>query len=181
MTIEPTALPEVLLITPAIMRDNRGGFWETWNQREFAAAGMPGEWVQDNCSTSVRNVVRGLHYQIIQPQGKLVRLMHGAVFDVAVDIRRSSPNFGRHVATELTAESGQMLYIPVGFAHGFAALTDDVALTYKVSGYYCRDGERSLLWNDPDLAIPWPVAAHEAILSAKDRGARTLRQAEVFA
>jgi dTDP-4-dehydrorhamnose 3,5-epimerase len=163
------------------MRDNRGGFWETWNQRGFAAAGMPGEWAQDNCSTSARNVVRGLHYQVIQPQGKLVRVAHGAVLDVAVDIRRSSPNFGRHVAVELTAESGQMLYIPVGFAHGFAALTDDVALTYKVSDYYCRDGERSLLWNDPDLAIPWPVAAHEAILSAKDQGASTLRQAEMFA
>ena len=181
MMIEPTALPDVLLITPSIMRDRRGGFWETWNQREFAAAGMPAEWAQDNCSTSSRNVVRGLHYQIIQPQGKLVRVTHGAVFDVAVDIRRSSPDFGRHVAVELTAESGQMMYIPVGFAHGFAALTDNAGLAYKVSDYYCREGERSLLWNDPGLAIPWPVAANKAILSAKDQNAKTLREAEVFA
>ena len=147
MHIVPTALPEVLLITPRIFRDNRGAFWETWNQKACEDAGLPSVWVQDNTSVSARNVVRGLHYQIIQPQGKLVRATRGTVLDVAVDLRRSSPNFGRYVAVELSAETGQMLYIPIGFGHGFAALTDDVGLAYKVTDYYFPAGERTLLWN----------------------------------
>ena len=181
MNIVPTALPEVLLITPRIFRDNRGAFWETWNQKAFEEAGLPADWVQDNTSTSIRNVVRGIHYQLIQPQGKLIRATSGTILDVAVDLRRSSPNFGRHVAVELSAETGEMLYIPIGFGHGFAALTSHVGVAYKVTDFYCPAGERTLLWNDPDVAIPWPIAATDAILAEKDRNGNTLRTAEVFA
>jgi dTDP-4-dehydrorhamnose 3,5-epimerase len=181
MNVIPTALPEVLLITPRIFRDNRGAFWETWNQKASEEAGLTSVWVQDNASISARNVVRGMHYQVIQPQGKLIRVTRGAVLDVAVDLRRSSPNFGKHVAVELTAESGQMLYIPIGFGHGFAALTDDAGLAYKVSDYYCPAGERTILWDDPDVAIQWPVAPQDAILAEKDRRGSPLHTAEVFA
>lgn len=181
MNIAQTALLEVLLITPKIFRDARGAFWETWNQKAFSDAGMPSTWVQDNCSSSIKNVVRGIHYQVIQPQDKLVRVTRGSVLDVAVDLRRSSPNFGRHVAVELSAENGLMLYIPIGFGHGFAALTDDVGLAYKVSDYYCPAGERTLVWNDPDVAISWPVSAEDAILAEKDRKGALLHDAEVFA
>jgi dTDP-4-dehydrorhamnose 3,5-epimerase len=180
MNVTETALPGVLLITPKIFRDARGAFWETWNQKTLPEHGIPTEWVQDNCSYSSRNVVRGIHYQVIQPQGKLVRVTSGAVLDVAVDLRRSSPHFGRHVAVELSAENGLMLYIPVGFGHGFAALTDNAGLAYKVTDYYCPAGERTLVWDDPDVAISWPVSAEEAILSDKDRIGKTLRDAEVF-
>lgn len=181
MKVVPTELPEVLLIQPRIFHDERGAFWETWNQKQYAEAGLPSEWVQDNCSVSSRNVIRGIHYQVIQPQGKLVRVSHGAVFDVAIDLRRSSRNFGRHVGVELSAENGYMLYIPVGFGHGFAALTEDVGLAYKVTDFYCPTGERTLLWNDPDVAISWPVPDSDAILSDKDRKGMLLREAEVFA
>jgi dTDP-4-dehydrorhamnose 3,5-epimerase len=181
MKVVPTALPGVLLLIPRIFRDDRGAFWETWNQRLCAEAGMPLEWVQDNCSSSAKNVIRGLHYQIIQPQGKLVRATRGAILDVAVDLRRSSPDFGRHVTVELTSENGHMLYVPVGFAHGFAALTEDVGVAYKVTDYYCSAGERTVAWNDPDIAISWPVAAGDALLSDKDRNGSLLREAEVFA
>jgi len=181
MNIIPTDLPEVLLITPNLLRDARGVFWESWNQSAFVDAGLPAVWVQDNCSISIRNVIRGIHYQVIQPQGKLVRVTRGAVFDVAVDLRLSSPNFGRYVAVELWAEDAQMLYIPAGFGHGFAALTEDAGLAYKVTDYYCPAGERTLLWNDPDVGIRWPVAEADAILSAKDRQGSLLREVEVFA
>ena len=181
MTVAQTALTDVLVITPRIFRDNRGAFWEAWNQKAYQDAGLPAHWVQDNCSVSARNVVRGIHYQVIQPQAKLIRVTHGAVLDIAVDLRRSSPNFGRHVAVELSAENALTLYIPVGFGHGFAALTDDVGLAYKVTDYYCPAGERTLLWNDPDMAIPWPVSPQHAILAAKDLKGVPLRSAEVFA
>lgn len=181
MKIVPTALPEVLLITPTIRSDNRGAFWEAWNQRDFAAAGLPTDWVQDNCSVSHRNVIRGIHYQVIQPQHKLVRATRGAVLDIAVDLRRSSPNFGRHIAVELSADNALSLFIPIGFGHGFAALTDHASLAYKVTDYYCPAGERTVLWNDPQLAIPWPIAAADAIVSDKDRQGTPLRDAEVFA
>jgi dTDP-4-dehydrorhamnose 3,5-epimerase len=180
MKIHQTALPGVLLIKPAIYRDLRGAFWETWNQRELADAGLPSVWVQDNVSVSKKNVVRGIHYQIIQSQGKLVRVAQGAVLDVAVDLRRSSAAFGRHVAVELTAESGEMLYIPEGFGHGFLALTENVGLTYKVTDYYCGPGERSILWSDPALGIHWPIEPEDAILSDKDRDGVLLRDAKVF-
>lgn len=181
MKISETALPGVLLLTPTMYRDNRGAFCETWNQQRFADAGLPTNWVQDNCSFSAKHVVRGIHYQTIQPQAKLVRASSGAVLDIAIDLRRSSPSFGRHVAVELTADSGQMLYIPVGFGHAFVALTDNVGLTYKVTDYYCPAGERTILWNDPDLGIVWPVSQADAILSEKDLKGSKLLDAEVFA
>lgn len=180
MNVQPTGLPEVLLLTPRIFRDNRGAFWEAWNQKAFVDAGLPSNWVQDNCSVSARNVVRAIHYQLDQPQGKLIRVTHGAVFDVAVDLRRSSPNFGRHVAVELSAQNALALYVPAGFGHGFAALTDDAMLAYKVNDYYSPAGERTVLWNDPDLAIPWPIAAELAIVSDKDRAGSLFRAAEVY-
>lgn len=181
MNIQETSLPGVLLLTPAIFRDSRGAFSETWNQERFEKAGLPSKWVQDNFSTSAKNVVRGIHYQVVQPQAKLVRVAHGAVLDIAVDLRRNSPDFGRHVAVELSAENGHMLYIPIGFGHAFVALTDQAGFAYKVSDFYCREGERTILWSDPDLAIDWPVLAHEAIVSEKDQQGSLLSQAEVFA
>lgn len=181
MKIEETSLPGVLILTPKVYRDERGGFCETWNRRAFAEAGLPEEWVQDNYSFSVKNVVRGIHYQVVQPQAKLVRVTQGAVFDVAVDLRRSSPNFGRNVSVELTADSGRMLFIPIGFGHAFAVLTGSAGFSYKVTDYYCQAGERTILWNDPDLAIPWPVGPQDAIVSEKDLGGNALAGAEVFA
>jgi dTDP-4-dehydrorhamnose 3,5-epimerase len=180
MKITETALPGVLLLTPTIHRDSRGAFLETWHQRRMGEAGLPAEWVQDNFSISKKNVVRGIHYQLTQPQGKLVRVAYGAVLDVAVDLRRSSPAFGRHVAVELTAENGAMLWIPVGFGHAFVALTDEAGFAYKVTDYYSPEGERTILWNDPDLAIAWPVSEESAIISGKDAEGKRLQEAEVF-
>ena len=159
MKIEETALAGVVLLTPDVYRDNRGAFLETWNLRAMSDAGLPSTWVQDNFSISKKNVLRGLHYQVTQPQGKLVRVTHGAVLDVAVDLRRSSPTFGKHAAVELDGESGRMLWIPAGFGHGFLVLSDVAGFAYKVTDYYSPAGERTILWNDADLAIPWPVAA----------------------
>ena len=181
MNITPTALPEVLLLTPRIFQDERGAFWETWNQRNMQQAGLDRIFVQDNFSLSKKNVVRGIHYQVIQPQGKLVRVTHGAVLDVAVDLRRSSPRFGRHVAVELTGDNGHMLWIPEGFGHGFAVLSDVAGFAYKVTDFYSRDGERTILWNDPDIAIPWPIEAEAAIVSEKDAQGAHFAHAEVFA
>jgi dTDP-4-dehydrorhamnose 3,5-epimerase len=181
MKISETSLPGVLMLTPTMHRDSRGGFCETWNQRVFAKAGLPTDWVQDNYSFSAKNVIRGIHYQVIQPQAKLVRVTHGAVLDVVVDLRRSSPHFGEHVAVELSAENGHMLYIPVGFGHAFVALTDGAGFSYKVTDFYCKEGERTIRWNDPDLAIPWPVGPESAIVSDKDREGNSLHEAEVFA
>jgi len=180
MTIQATQLPGVLLITPTIFRDARGAFWETWNQRAMADAGLPSEWAQDNFSLSRKNVLRGIHYQIAQPQGKLVRVTHGAALDVAVDLRRSSPTFAQHVAAELTGESGAMLWIPAGFGHAFLALSDVVGFAYKVTDYYSSAGERTILWNDPEIAIPWPTPAEDVIVSDKDRKGALLRDAELF-
>ncbi|MFZ0394983.1 MAG: dTDP-4-dehydrorhamnose 3,5-epimerase [Terracidiphilus sp.] len=180
MRIEESSLPGVLILTAEVYRDARGGFSETWNRRAFAEAGLPAEWVQDNYSYSVKNVVRGIHYQIVQPQAKLVRATQGVVFDVAVDLRRGSPCFGRHVAVELSADNGRMLFIPVGFGHAFAALTESAGFSYKVTDYYCQAGERTILWNDPDLAISWPVVPQDAIVSEKDRRGSALVDAEVF-
>lgn len=180
MKITETSLPGVLLITPTIYRDNRGAFQETFNQRMLAEAGLPAEWPQDNFSVSRKNVLRGIHYQIIQPQGKLVRVTHGAVFDVAVDLRRSSPGFGHHVAMRLDSEKGESLWIPPGFGHAFLALTEAVGFSYKVTDYYHPAGERTIVWNDPDLAIPWPIDGDAAIVSGKDRQGVALRDAELF-
>jgi len=181
MKITETGLPGVLLLTPAIFRDERGAFLETWNQRRMAEAGLPREWVQDNFSISRKNVIRGIHYQVVQPQGKLVRVAYGAVLDVAVDLRRASPAFGRHVAVELTAERGEMLWIPAGFGHGFAVLSEEAGFAYKVTDYYSPAGERTIVWNDPDLAIAWPIDSSAAIVSDKDAQGKRLRDAEVFA
>jgi dTDP-4-dehydrorhamnose 3,5-epimerase len=181
MKIKETALPGVFVLTPTVYRDDRGAFLETYNNRRMIEAGLPTLWVQDNFSISRKNVLRGIHYQITQAQGKLVRVTHGAALDVAVDLRRSSPNFGRHVAVELDGEVGAMLWIPVGFGHAFLALTEEVGFAYKVTDYYSPAGERTIAWNDPDLAIPWPVAQQSLIISGKDRKGSSLANADLFA
>jgi dTDP-4-dehydrorhamnose 3,5-epimerase len=181
MKIEGTSLPGVLLITPKIHSDSRGVFWETWNQKAFESAGLPATWVQDNFSVSKKNVVRGIHYQVVQPQGKLVRAAHGAVFDVAVDLRRNSPSFGEHVGVELNEENGRMLWIPEGFGHAFLVLSDIAGFAYKVTDFYNPTGERTIVWNDPDLDIAWPIEAEKAIVSEKDAKGAMFQSAEVFA
>jgi dTDP-4-dehydrorhamnose 3,5-epimerase len=181
MKIDETSLPGVLMLTPAIYRDGRGAFWETWNQGIMTEAGLPSMWTQDNFSISKKNVVRGIHYQLIHPQGKLVRVTHGAALDVAIDLRRSSPYFAKFVAVELTGESGQMLWIPEGFGHAFLSLSDVTGIAYKVTGEYSPSGERTILWNDRHIAIPWSIDPNLAIVSDKDRKGFSLTDAEVFA
>jgi dTDP-4-dehydrorhamnose 3,5-epimerase len=180
MKIRETSLPGVLVLTPTFYRDDRGLFFETYNERLMTEAGLPNHWTQDNFSLSKKSVLRGIHYQISQPQGKLVRVTHGAVLDVAVDLRRSSSAFGRHVAVELSGENGEMLWIPAGFGHGFLVLSEVAGFAYKVTDYYSPAGERTVLWNDPELAIPWPVAAENVIVSGKDQQGIKLRNAELF-
>jgi dTDP-4-dehydrorhamnose 3,5-epimerase len=169
--VERLAIPEVLLVTPDRFGDARGFFSETWNQARFAAAGIDGAFVQDNQSLSRdRGVVRGLHCQIApHAQGKLVRCVRGSIWDVAVDARRNSPTLGKWVAAELSAENWQQLWIPPGFLHGFCTLEPDTEVIYKVTGLYAREAERGVIWNDPVLALPWPVGAEEAVLSDKDQ------------
>lgn len=180
MKIEETSLPGVLLITPRVFRDDRGAFLECFNQRTMTEAGLPSHWAQDNFSISKKNVLRGIHYQTIQPQGKLVRVTHGRVLDVAVDLRKSSPTFGKHVAVELSDENAAMLWVPVGFGHAFFVLSETAGFAYKVTDYYSQPGERTIVWNDPDLAIPWPVALEDVIVSSKDREGAQLRDADLF-
>lgn len=179
MKITPTPLPEVLLIEPRVFGDARGFFFESWNQRSFEAAGIRERFVQDNHSRSARNVLRGLHYQIQQPQGKLVRVLAGEIYDVAVDIRKSSPRFGRWTGVRLSAESHQSLWVPVGFAHGFCVMSDFAEVLYKTTDFYAPEYERSVLWNDPALGISWPLSG-APLLSAKDAAAPPLAQAQVF-
>lgn len=175
-----TALPGVLLFEPRVFGDARGFFFESFNQRGFeTATGVRAAFVQDNHSRSERNVLRGLHYQIRQPQGKLVRVIAGAVYDVAVDIRRGSPHFGRWAGIELTAENKRMLWVPPGFAHGYLALSGFAEVLYKVSDYHAPEHERCILWNDPDLAIAWPLDG-EPLLSEKDRQGVPFAAAEVY-
>ena len=181
MNVTETSLPGVLVLEPRIFRDDRGFFFETFNLAGMIEIGLPGDWKQDNFSLSKKNVIRGLHYQIGQPQGKLVRVVAGAARDVIVDLRKSSPTFGKHTTVELSGDLSRMVWIPAGFGHGFAALTETVALSYKVTDYYSPKEERTVLWNDPALGIDWGVAAHEAILSAKDAMGLPLKDAEVFA
>ncbi len=181
MRATPAAIAEVLLLEPRVFGDARGFFFESYNRRAFArATGVDAEFVQDNHSRSVKNVLRGLHYQIRQPQGKLVRVTLGSVWDVAVDLRRASPTFGRWVAVELSAESRRMAWIPPGFAHGFLVTSEAAEVQYKTTDYYAPEHERTLAWNDAALAIDWPLAG-EPILAAKDRAAKTLAEAEIFA
>jgi len=180
MKVTETSLPGVKLLSAQIYRDSRGAFCETYNQRRMEEAGLPSVWVQDNFSISAKNVLRGIHYQITQPQGKLVRVTSGAVLDIAVDLRRSSAHFGKHVAVELHGEAGDMLWIPPGFGHAFLALTDQVAFAYKVTDYYSPAGERTIVWDDADLAIAWPISASDVIVSDKDRAGAKLKNAELF-
>ena len=180
MQVIATQHPEVLLLRPKVFGDARGFFFESYNRKAYAEIGIDAEFVQDNHSRSVRGVLRGLHYPIQQPQGKLVRVAAGEVFDVAVDLRRGSPHFG-HVATmRLSADTHDMAWIPPGFAHGFLVLSEYAEFLYKTTDYYAPQHERSLLWNDPELAIDWPLDG-KPLLSAKDRVALPLAECEVFA
>jgi dTDP-4-dehydrorhamnose 3,5-epimerase len=176
MNVESLNIPEVKLLTPARYADSRGFFSETWNAARFAAAGVPGPFVQDNHSVSVRaGTIRGLHCQLAPSvQGKLVRVVRGAVWDVAVDIRVGSPTFGQYAAATLSAENWSQLWIPGGFLHGFCTLEPDTEVIYKVTAPYDRAAERAVIWNDPGLALPWPVAPDAAVLSDKDQVAPPL-------
>lgn len=174
-----TAIPEVFLIEPKVFGDARGFFYESWNKRAFADMGLDMEFVQDNHSRSQRGVLRGLHYQIHHPQGKLVRVVVGEVFDVAVDLRRASPTFGQWVGFSLSAENKRMAWIPPGFAHGFYVISEVAEFLYKTTDYYFPEHERSLLWNDPAVGIDWPLAG-EPLLATKDAAGVPLQAAEVF-
>ena len=180
MRVIPTEIPEVLLIEPKVFGDSRGFFYESWNERVFERSGISARFVQDNHSRSQRGVLRGLHYQIQHPQGKLLRVIEGEIFDVAVDIRRSSPTFGRSATAVLSAARHDMLWVPAGFAHGFYVLTDHAQVLYKATDYWAPEHERTLLWNDPDLAIAWPLAGGAPVLSAKDAAGTPFKIAETF-
>jgi dTDP-4-dehydrorhamnose 3,5-epimerase len=181
MQFLPQAIPDVLVVEPRVLEDARGWFFESWERRKAAAGGIDVDFVQDNHSCSAQHTLRGLHYQLGQPQGKLVRVARGAVYDVAVDLRVSSPTFGRWVGVELTADNRRQLWVPPGFAHGFLALAPATELLYKCSDYYAPEHERTLRWDDPELGIAWPLPAGIApLLSAKDRAGLALRDAEYF-
>lgn len=180
MKIHTTTIDGVTIFEPAVFADARGLFFESFNKHAMARAGITAEFVQDNQSLSRKHVLRGLHYQIQQPQGKLVRVIAGEVLDIAVDIRRSSPTFGQHVSVRLSAQNHRVLWIPPGFAHGFVALSDDTEFVYKTTDFYAPQHERTILWNDPALKIDWGLAG-EPVLSAKDAAGRPLAEAEVYA
>jgi len=180
MKVVETSIPDVLIIEPKVFGDERGFFYESFNAAAFeAATGLKRQFVQDNHSKSQRGVLRGLHYQIQQPQGKLVRVVAGEVFDVAVDLRKSSPSFGRWFGTHLSAQNQRQLWVPEGFAHGFVVLSESAEFLYKTTDYYAPEHERSLLWNDPALGIQWPIDEAPQ-LSAKDQAGKLLRDAELF-
>jgi len=166
------AVPGVLLIEPKVFEDSRGFFMETYNAGRYAAHGMPGEFVQDNHSKSIKGTLRGLHYQLGRPQGKLVRVVQGEVFDVAVDVRTGSPYFGRWVGERLSAENRRQMYVPEGFAHGFCVLSDTAEFLYKCTDFYFPADERGIIWNDTEIGIDWPIDA--PVLSGKDADLRTL-------
>ena len=181
MEFEPTAIAEVVLIRPKVFGDARGFFMESWERRKFAAAGLDREFVQDNHSRSGRHILRGLHYQILKPQGKLVRVTSGTVFDVAVDIRRASPTFGRWVGVTLSAENHHMLWVPPGFAHGYLVLSDSADFLYKVTDFWAPEQERAIRWDDPAVGVRWPLpAGAQPVLSGKDAAAPLLGDAEVY-
>ncbi len=180
MRVIPTAIPDVLIIEPKVFGDARGFFFESFNQRAFnEATGLNVQFVQDNHSRSSRGVLRGLHYQIQQPQGKLVRVVRGAVFDVAVDLRKSSATFGQWVGAELSEENARQMWVPAGFAHGFLVLSEVADFLYKTTDYYAPEYERSIIWNDPDIGIKWPLEAAPS-LSSKDMNAISFKSAELF-
>jgi len=179
MIVTPTAIPDVKLVEPKVFGDSRGFFFESWNRRSVAAAGIDVDFVQDNHSRSRRGVLRGLHYQVERPQGKLVRAVAGEVFDVAVDLRRRSPTFGRWVGALLSAENKRMLWVPPGFAHGFVVLSDSADFLYKTTDYWFPEHERTLLWNDAEVGVAWPYDG-APILAPKDAAGTPLAAAETY-
>jgi dTDP-4-dehydrorhamnose 3,5-epimerase len=181
MQFEPTEIPDVVLIRPQVFGDERGFFLESWQERKFATAGLTARFVQDNHSRSARYTLRGLHYQIRSPQGKLIRVVTGTVFDVAVDIRRSSPTFSRWVGVVLSEQNHAMLWVPPGFAHGFLALSESADVLYRCTDFYAPGYERTIRWDDPDVGVKWPLPnGVEPVLSAKDMVAGGFRDAECF-
>jgi dTDP-4-dehydrorhamnose 3,5-epimerase len=181
MNVISTEIPEVLIIEPKIFGDDRGFFFESFNHKAFMEkTGVTAEFVQDNHSKSSKNVLRGLHYQLQQPQGKLLRVVSGEIFDVAVDIRKSSSTFGKWVGCMLSAENKRQFWVPAGFAHGFLVVSETAEVLYKTTEYYAPSHERCILWNDTDLAIDWPLDGGKPILSAKDKAGQTLKRAQVF-
>ncbi|MBR8829986.1 MAG: dTDP-4-dehydrorhamnose 3,5-epimerase [Chroococcopsis gigantea SAG 12.99] len=180
MKVTPTEIPDVMVIEPQVFGDDRGFFLESFNKSAFEEkTGVIRDFVQDNHSRSARNVLRGLHYQIQKPQGKLVRVVVGTVFDVAVDIRKSSPTFGQWAGCILSAENKRLFWVPEGFAHGFVVLSEYADFLYKTTNYYAPEYDRAILWNDPDIGIDWGITG-EPILSAKDRSAKLLKDADIF-
>ena len=179
MKVTPTAMPGVLLVEPEVFTDARGFFYESFNKKFMQVAGINADFVQDNHSRSTKNVLRGLHYQVRQAQGKMVRVIAGEIFDIAVDIRKSSPTFGKWVGFKLSASDRRMTWIPEGFAHGFLVLSEQAEVLYKTTDYYAPEHERCIIWNDPALAIKWPLSG-EPRLSPKDRAGVPLKQAGVF-
>ena len=181
MKFTPTSIPDVVLIEPDVFGDERGFFMETWHAGKFAAAGLAQTFVQDNHSRSRRGTLRGLHYQLSQPQGKLARVIAGEVFDVAVDLRRHSPTFGRWAGVNLSAANKKMLWVPPGFAHGFYVLSEEADFLYKCTAFYAAEDERVIRWDDPELAIAWPLRPGELPrLSPRDEAGADLRDAEVY-
>jgi dTDP-4-dehydrorhamnose 3,5-epimerase len=180
MNVNPTHIPDVFILEPRVFGDDRGFFFESYNEKSFAEkTGISPKFVQDNHSLSLKNVLRGLHYQIQEPQGKLVRAISGEVLDIAVDIRRSSPTFGQWVSCLLSAENKRQFWIPEGFAHGFVVLSDSAEFLYKTTNYYAPQYDRVILWNDPDLGVDWQLKG-EPILSAKDQAGKRFKEADLF-
>jgi dTDP-4-dehydrorhamnose 3,5-epimerase len=178
---EPTAIPEVVLIKPKVFKDARGHFFESWTANKFAAGGLDLNFVQDNQNRSEQHVLRGLHYQLTKPQGKLVRVVTGAVFDVAVDLRRRSPTFGRWVGAELSADNHLMLWVPPGFGHGFMVLSESVHFLYKCTEFYYPQDEQAIRWDDPDIGVEWPLPPGvQPVISGRDAAARAFRDADYY-
>jgi dTDP-4-dehydrorhamnose 3,5-epimerase len=181
MEFEPTSIPDVVLIRPRLFGDARGHFFESWEERKFAAAGLELRFLQDNQNLSARHVLRGIHYQLRKPQGKLVRVVTGAVLDVAVDLRRSSRTFGRCVTAELTEDNHHMLWVPPGFGHGFVVLSESAHFLYKCTDFYAPEDEHAIAWDDPDLKIDWQLPPGvQPVLSARDRAAKRFRDAAYY-
>lgn len=180
MRFIPTTIPEVIVIEPKVFADERGFFLESYQKQRFSEYGIDAEFVQDNHSKSAQGVLRGLHYQIQQPQGKLVRVVDGEIFDIAVDIRKNSPSFGKWVSCYLSAENRKMLWVPPGFAHGFYVTSTSAEVIYKATDYYAPQWERSILWNDPTLNIDWHIRGEFPTISPKDANGKLLADADVF-